>query len=728
MARKPKTDACWSLSLRGHCFGDGYSSDEDSDKDSAEKPADKDAVTGSVSIPASEDSRLLGELDLAARTDTANYKPNPWSIARANAANRPAKALPPAHNKSAPTRPAKPAMTVLDMLRNQPKKTKPNAVKADETPACLDTALPDSQPLSHLDSLQSPADAELWLEDGAHIPSDETLVDYSFQPSVLIKDTATESVSTVNAPNGQPESAEPDYSDYDTEMLALDANPHDLPGISQPGSRSPLSSGAHGDILESPQYMRPGSSPGNLGRIFDLFCSNRSLLLERLHPLLKSHVKGMYIQKICVWQREWRSPALDSIVSTAPSPPIVHKSHPIVYRTSPFVKSKYSPEILQDDAFSGRSEDSPERRFSLHDQPQREGFHVNPQKPVGIPSGFEFHPSQYPAKNLPINGRPSSLRVSALEIPPPPKQHARSRRQRSPSPRSSPSPPPRTQKSVNASVAQRKRDAYEAFGSPDAHWNTLSAAKKGRATVDNKASAKGRNVFKLPLRVGAALPNRKAEESTPSSATHKEGPRAQVQRRVVTYLPPPPVGAPASTSKSNEGLLGAAVIRSPANMQHGSGERNSDVSSSPSSPFKPLTVRRMAPPTMSLPSYKYTGTITETPTRPGTARPMRSPSRSPGVTVHFNGSGIPERYDIVRRRVARRKRQAEELWDLLDLPSCGVVFRDEWKSRKPGDAEEERNGSGRRPGSKENVGSEIAIVRWDGLRGRRLDLGLDEEG
>lgn len=56
-----------------------------------------------------------------------------------------------------------------------------------------------------------------------------------------------------------------------------------------------------------------------------------------------------------------------------------------------------------------------------------------------------------------------------------------------------------------------------------------------------------------------------------------------------------------------------------------------------------------------------------------------------------------------------------EVWNILGLPSCGVVFRDEWR-RTPGEP-----GTTSKPvdGSTDAVGCparEIVIVVWEGLK------------
>ncbi|KAJ8472389.1 hypothetical protein ONZ51_g8543 [Trametes cubensis] len=171
--KKPKADDCWSLSLRGHCIGDDGSSDESDNDDAPSQP-----------MPASEESRLLGELDLASRADAATYKPNPWSIARANAATR--TTLP---STAVPVKPHRPKnananASVLEMLRKQARKP-PTSECQPAGPPMIARKLPSAAvnlvprlPQSHAVSCS---------EDDAHIPSDETLVDEGYQPHVLHK-------------------------------------------------------------------------------------------------------------------------------------------------------------------------------------------------------------------------------------------------------------------------------------------------------------------------------------------------------------------------------------------------------------------------------------------------------------------------------------------------------------------------------------------------------------
>ncbi|KAA1473541.1 hypothetical protein DENSPDRAFT_279308 [Dentipellis sp. KUC8613] len=76
--KSARSSSDWSFSLRSYCAFDDSS---DSDSDSPSQP--------STSQPKlSEDAKLLASLDLSSRPDEAVYKPNPWSIAKVNAASR----------------------------------------------------------------------------------------------------------------------------------------------------------------------------------------------------------------------------------------------------------------------------------------------------------------------------------------------------------------------------------------------------------------------------------------------------------------------------------------------------------------------------------------------------------------------------------------------------------------------------------------------------------------
>lgn len=90
-ANKPPAkanSALWSRNLRQNNFAD---SDSDSEPDPPGREACLGSSEGSSTLqqPISEDARFMLDLDLSSRHDEAVFKPNPWSIAKVNAAVRP---------------------------------------------------------------------------------------------------------------------------------------------------------------------------------------------------------------------------------------------------------------------------------------------------------------------------------------------------------------------------------------------------------------------------------------------------------------------------------------------------------------------------------------------------------------------------------------------------------------------------------------------------------------
>ncbi|KAF8656963.1 hypothetical protein AX16_002318 [Volvariella volvacea WC 439] len=74
-----KNNQCWVFNIRR----DGYFPDsDDSDTEDATNPK------STTNEPSSEDARLMKEIDLGSREETVSYKPNPFSLAKINAATR----------------------------------------------------------------------------------------------------------------------------------------------------------------------------------------------------------------------------------------------------------------------------------------------------------------------------------------------------------------------------------------------------------------------------------------------------------------------------------------------------------------------------------------------------------------------------------------------------------------------------------------------------------------
>ncbi|KAG2139231.1 hypothetical protein DEU56DRAFT_755552 [Suillus clintonianus] len=77
----------------------------------------------------SDDTRLIQELDISSRNETVEYKPNPWSIARINAASRPPNKAPPSQAISENTRqksqPRAPQGRIVDAFKVQAERKPP---------------------------------------------------------------------------------------------------------------------------------------------------------------------------------------------------------------------------------------------------------------------------------------------------------------------------------------------------------------------------------------------------------------------------------------------------------------------------------------------------------------------------------------------------------------------------------------------------------------------------
>ena len=99
----------WSASYRGRA---GYVSDSDSDSDSDNAVAEPDT------------NDAFREMDLSGRHETVDYRPNPWSIARINAASRPSLPKPSLARTSTPARsPPKPQLKpIVEAFKKQAKR------------------------------------------------------------------------------------------------------------------------------------------------------------------------------------------------------------------------------------------------------------------------------------------------------------------------------------------------------------------------------------------------------------------------------------------------------------------------------------------------------------------------------------------------------------------------------------------------------------------------------
>ncbi|KAH9855667.1 hypothetical protein C2E23DRAFT_594481 [Lenzites betulinus] len=730
----PKTsDSCWSFSLRGGGPGEGCSSDDDSEGDG------KTRVSPSSDKPyatVSEEARLLGELDLASRTDAATYKPNPWSIAKVNASTRPSK--PP---RTLPKKPAQSTKTkkatVLDLLRAQPEKNRDSAhaPHAPLAPTSHSSTNRNSVSGSHILDVRS----DNSLQEEAHIPSDETLVDSSYQPSLLCKVESPASlgrfVSPLPSRNLSPvvvaqdlASRAPTASDFAASSGLLYRNPV-LSGTSHTMTHSVSSDSTglrHG--ISVPISLGPSTHPHTLSTKVNegeqvgpdaTSTVARPWALSPARP--RHHVDVAHSRRFDetgrnessamshkpTWKREWRSPDLNASSYVNPEPPFALKceSSPGVPSqpayTHAFPRSTSTPAVDSQTQLVRRK-----TRVPGHFEDILPWF-APPAPTSGSPRPW-LHKAQMTREGssgipAPLKMRPSPKKLVTPLV---------SRRARSPSPIPSPLPQQRKQHSSYADKKhQPKRDAYNAFGSPHESWSTLPT-KKARTTGKEKMAAVS-GKFKIPVQ--RVPPNNSSARGNPASGSDAFS--GGKRHKVVTYLPPPPKYA--APRRDFEDVADTAP---------------------PTSMFQPLVVRRAAPPSLTLSAYKYDTSkakATSHPNEPTVNTPraadpspmvsptLLSPVASPSacaytsqdweaddITVPFSTSGFPSRYGYMRQSIAERKRLSAEVWSILDLPSCGVVFRDEWRRN---DIRGRPNASG--PGQDTGMScskQQISIVVWQG--------------
>ncbi|KAI0746571.1 hypothetical protein C8Q80DRAFT_780259 [Daedaleopsis nitida] len=225
------------------------------------------------------------------------------------------------------------------------------------------------------------------------------------------------------------------------------------------------------------------------------------------------------------------------------------------------------------------------------------------------------------------------------------------------------SPP---QQITRISGVKKKRDAYDAFGSPEANWSTVST-KKNRSALGNEIKrrtheTKARSSFKLPITLGSALSVKRTTDDDGETERQSEMPAGT--RRVVTYIPPPPKHMMQDDRRLESSSR--PQLSSPSRWQHQM--KPKDASPPPSPPtFRPMAVRRAANPYMSLSSYRCptaTRTSMQQFSQPAPVHIPRERSSSPTLPassdewdghsdtiIAFDTPTLARRYPVVRRGV-----------------------------------------------------------------------------
>ncbi|RPD65269.1 hypothetical protein L226DRAFT_609807 [Lentinus tigrinus ALCF2SS1-7] len=739
MPERPASDSLWSFSLRSHNALD-YCSSSDSEDGHYDAPQEEPKVAGK-SDPASEEARLLQELDIGSRTDDATYKPNPWSIAKANAATRAPKPDPPVKRKVDTSRPSKaPQQTVMDLLRQQAKKT---AHLPTEIPSAKTQTSP--HPTGPYPQVSSPRVSDPLPVEDAHIPSDDTLVDSLFiETPCLPKLEEVAPTDIIPAPSSPRSPRIFAHSDGTNPPLPITAGltsqplAHNLPHTSSHAvfphveSRPTQhhSSVPHGRDLRTMLFKPSTSSKPTASPSAPVL---HGTLLPPATPFVNviksgpapssSSLRGQTpMTRSPLFKRERSSPDLPPPPSQyrayygSPSRPSAH-SH-----SSPVPRRAYTP-IPERSAYhihyGSHSASSPIPSSSRARFDQEHDFSPKPSPTL---TRFAFHPpsprirrmERHDVHDTPAPG-PHHLAVCNESRASP--SHRVSSRRQPKSPSLSPSPSPKRR----GTTKQPKRDAYEAFSSPEDNWSTIPAKKsRNKSEKDGRPRDAVTKPFKMPIALGSVLAGRGRMAQASSAMT-----------RGAKYMPPPPKNIPHRARAEPLSPSGpSSDAQSPFAYRHpGSPSRpkcddglSVPVLSPPS--FRPMAIRRAPPLPVPLSSFRcptpfrepmpqfrqppaarFTHAATSSDTLSSDGRPHDEwdEHNNDERTVSFDTPTLARRYHAVRRGVAERKRLSAETWNILGLPSCGVVFRDEWKS---GAAAAEEGGKMKK--------FEIVIVAWSG--------------
>ena len=463
------TDTDWSFRLR---FATGLPDDADSDDDNEGQVGG----AGTSSHLSSSSSQMLQQIDLAAREDNAQYKPNPWSIARVNAASR--SRQPNAAVKSVSEEPAAkklPQGAIVDALKRQAQKPK----------ATTDPSAQDNR-------LQTPLQEPVFT----------SATDALNPVSALARSPASIAHITTSAVDPVPIPSQLRIPQEQHQEIPL---PSFLPRKTFPASHSSQPSNRSSNLQFTPNIKRvqPFSSP--------------------VHP--PPHPQH------CI-------PSISRPHATPPQAPVhfqprtldtytptPSKAHIVTNNVFPLASACREDEGIVHSTHSTRhpAPAKPERRtISQHPRQDtqltlRSPFNrpiIKPSPKSGmIPPSTSFdqtrHFFEYVPPPVTVTKQPSP----ESETPPEEELHSFL-----PSSRS-----------VIASPPRKYIDPYDLLPpSPDSEWSTLNRPTRKGAAPNGKGRSKASDAksgkFRLPLSMGSLTPKEPLQKKP----------------RVITYLPPPP--------------------------------------------------------------------------------------------------------------------------------------------------------------------------------------------
>jgi hypothetical protein len=459
------TGTDWSFSLRS---ATGFSGDAESD-DNEENVGD-----ARTSLHLSSNSRALQQIDLAAREDSAQYRSNPWSIAKVNAATRPRQ--PNATVKPVSERPVTkkpPQGTIVDAFKRRAQK--PNTTTKSSAQAnWRRTPLQKPAPISAIDASDDPVSASA-LPPASVAHTTTSAVDHVPIPS---RSRTPRQYQETPLPSFLPNNAflAPHSSQKTNRTQNLQFTPkpkrvqpsstpvrphpqHPTLNISGPPSKPPAPFGPH--IIKAPTPSEAQTFIGNVTPTTSAYREDG----RAVHPS----------------QSDLHSTPVELGSKVASPHPLQNiRSSPRPRSGQPIIEDHSKFEIM-----SPSSSFAQARRF------------------------FEYRPPLVPAIK-----QPSPKSDPPAEEPPP-------------------SPPP--SRPVIASPPRERIDPYDQLmSSPDSKWSTLRPPKRKNATSSGKGRSKPRDVkggkFRLPLTMTSITPSKEPPQKKPRVVTYLPPPPPKKQK------------------------------------------------------------------------------------------------------------------------------------------------------------------------------------------------------
>ncbi|KAF7303245.1 hypothetical protein MKEN_01288500 [Mycena kentingensis (nom. inval.)] len=297
--------------------------------------------------------------------------------------------------------------------------------------------------------------------------------------------------------------------------------------------------------------------------------------------------------------------------------------------------------------------------------------HSNPV--AKLPSLFAHKPRTVQSYAVVAPSLPASPPAKVFHPPPEPHKPSRAVKQQPlsdaddfpmspPYAPDSPSPAPRQKRitipskpkaAPRPNKPQRNEDAYDFGGAPDADeaWSTFGGSRTKKPMIQTTKT------FRLPML--APSKGKRAQSG-------RTGMSANASTRVITFLPPPLN----SVSGKVEVVVEDVLHRHALPQKHRANSPAMDMSATPPKRRKldasPETNTSFTLPSSS-PLPKFSPAAERSP-------PTPTVPKSPKGHEFINIPLISRRYRHIKARM--QDRHPEMLWNMLDLPSCGLVHED----------------------------------------------------